>query len=69
MSAPEIGQTWEDLDPRAPGRRVLITSVRLDRVFATVTANPKVPHAIGREIQIALERLKPGARGYRLVSR
>ncbi len=58
---PEVGQVWEDCDPRMPQRRVRIN--RIEGAFAYVQ-NLKGHRP---ETRIRLTRLRPTSTGYRLV--
>lgn len=65
----EAGQIWEDLDPRAEGRRVQIVQVGLTHATVrTVKASASAPKSLGREVSVSLKRFGAGARGYRLVA-
>lgn len=64
----QAGQVWEDLDPRADGRRVQVLSVGMDHALVRVVSHPGRAHAVGREVRIKLARFEPGSRGYRRVA-
>lgn len=74
------GQVWEDCDPRSEGRAVRVERLfrREGQKYActepyalcTVIADRKGARrsSVGRKVQIALRRLRPGSTGYRLVT-
>lgn len=57
-----VEQVWESCDPRDKGRRIRIEKVLPFKVLVT---NVKT----GKKSVIAIDRLKPGGTGYRLVSK
>lgn len=67
------GQVWADADPRAEGRTLRVVQVSEVRVLCEVVTPytegrlPEARDTRGRRTRIALDRFRPGARGYRLV--
>lgn len=66
---PAIGQIWQDNDPRAYGRRLLI--VEIGETHAVVELHqPRHPVSTakpGRRTRIRLDRFRPTTTGYRYV--
>jgi hypothetical protein len=70
------GQVWADNDRRSPGRTVRVEEIVIapwsgeprDVVCAVLTGNGGKPVASYRTTTIAVRRLRPNGRGYRLVS-
>lgn len=66
---PRVGQIWASCDKRDDGRLVQILEIVTDaaavgrRAYAVV----KSPTGYGQKSRIRLDRLRPGATGYRLV--
>lgn len=62
---PNVGEVWEDNDPRIPGRRFRIVAIESDEEgpkFAYVEAGER---GIGRRTRIGLWRFNPNRRdGY-----
>ncbi len=58
----QVGQVWEDNDPRMYGRRFMIVALNPD------TKKAKVEGLLGRRTYISYQRLQMNNnRGYRLV--
>jgi len=65
------GQVWADNDPRSAGRTFRVISITAGgRVQCVVLTPPTAWPAtrVGHSVSIAARRLRPTARGYRLVS-
>lgn len=66
---PAVDQIWQDNDPRAYGRRLLI--VEIDGTHAVVELHqPRRPTSSakpGRRTRIRLDRFRPTSTGYRYV--
>lgn len=58
----EVGQIWEDNDPRGYGRWIKVLSI--DGTHATVQS----PSGRGRKTRIRLNRFRPTRSGYVLVT-
>jgi len=56
----EVGQVWQDNDPRVPTRTITVLSVTA--THAHVVSSPS-----GRKTRVKLSRFKPIQTGYRLV--
>lgn len=74
----EVGQFWEDCDPRSRGRVLQIIEVggengsHLDPRFVRAVVRKQsrmaeTQRTVGKQVRIAKERLKPSRNGYRLV--
>lgn len=66
---PQVGQEWDDMDPRSEGRRVRIVAIVDDTATCVIVSNAAtatIP-TVGKMTRISLRRLKPGSNGYRLV--
>jgi hypothetical protein len=79
-----IGQVWQDNDKRGYGRRVRIVEIVNRHIPGRPSMGTGTPHAVvelvtgrgvgygqakpGRRTTIRLDRFKPTATGYRLVS-
>lgn len=70
---PEVGQVWEDMDPRQKGRRLKIERIEGPTAYVLVLTDPTLNRqrktSVGRHTMIALDRLREGSRGYKLVKR
>ena len=58
----EVGQVWEDNDPRSAGRRLRVLAV--DATHAIVQS----PTGLGRKTRIRLDRFRATSTGYRRIS-
>lgn len=56
---PEVGQIWEDCDPRSEGRPP-VTVLAANETYAEVTSGV-------RRSRILVNRMRPTKHGYRLV--
>ena len=70
--APAVGQIWQDNDPRAEGRQLLIegigdTHATARQVALTPDGQP-VPLPGVRQSRIRLDRFRPTSTGYRYVT-
>lgn len=55
----EVGQTWQDNDPRHAKRRLTVARIEGEYAFCRVRG--------GRVTRVRLDRFKPNSTGYRLV--
>jgi hypothetical protein len=72
MTNPTVqpGQTWADNDPRSTGRTLRILAVTETHAIAEVLTGrgARDNRAAGRTTRIRLDRMRPTANGYRLVT-
>ncbi|MFJ4624268.1 hypothetical protein [Streptomyces sp. NPDC088812] len=68
---PAIGQIWQDNDPRAEGRLLLVEWIgdthATVRPVALTAADEPVPLPGCRQSRIRLDRFRPTSNGYRYV--
>ena len=60
---PEVGDFWEDTDPRMPGRRVKVVEVE-SGLYARAVCETKA----GRKVRLSVARMEKG-QGWRLIER
>lgn len=66
-----VGQVWADNDKRSTNRKVRVISIELGSALVepvTVTPQGAVARVPGRPTRIRLDRFRPTATGYRLIS-
>lgn len=61
------GQVWEDMDPRALGRRLLVIGLKQGAALCRVIEAPGHEATVGQVRMIQPHRLRPWRNGYRLV--
>lgn len=68
IPVPEVGDLYEDKDPRNEGRIIRVTHVLplTEKVRAETEVHPHIPSAVGREVRVSWKNL--GTR-YKKVSR
>jgi hypothetical protein len=59
----QVGQIWEECDPRMVGRRIRV--VEVGKTHATVVNSTT---GTARKTRIRLDRFKPSSTGYKMVS-
>jgi hypothetical protein len=68
----KVGQIWADNDKRSRGRKVKVLEVHTEMADGTPFKNPyaivQPPFGNGRKTTIRLDRFRPNATGYTLVS-
>lgn len=64
-----VGQVWESMDPREGGRCLRVEAIEGEHAVCQRVARSFGRWSpVGRPTRILLRRLRPGSRGYRLVS-
>lgn len=66
---PEVGQVWEDSDPRSAGRQIRIDRIAGSYAFVTTVkdADNAMRSSVGHATKILLHRFRPGSSGYQLL--
>jgi hypothetical protein len=62
MSGVVVGQVWECLDPRTPGRRFVVLQINEKLGYADVKKDN------GKFGRVKLHRFKPWTNGYKLIN-
>ena len=66
MGEVKVGQVWRDTDPRSYGRKMRVVAIDGEHAQLTNVGGGRwSPN--GRTTWVAIRRMKPGSRGYRLI--